>query len=109
MYFAIFNRNNLLFTRKIGDGYAMLSRPSDTEHTPFGDIFYRESPDLIFWGKHRNVISTIGGEESAWQSQKNGSGPIPIETDEGWLLIDHEVINTCNGFVYRIVCALGIY
>ena len=47
------NRNGVLFPRKINDKYAMLSRPSDTGHTPFGDIFYSESPDMCHWGRHR--------------------------------------------------------
>lgn len=104
--FLPYNRNGVLFPRKIGEHYAMLSRPSDTGHTPFGDIFYSESPDLTFWGKHRWVMGQITGDASAWQSKKIGPGPTPIETDEGWLLIYHGVINTCNGFVYRIGCAL---
>ncbi|AZS13466.1 glycoside hydrolase family 130 protein [Paenibacillus lutimineralis] len=104
--FLPYNRNGVLFPRKIGDNYAMLSRPSDTGHTPFGDIFYSASPDLTFWGKHRYVMGTINGDASAWQSKKIGPGPVPIETDKGWLLIYHGVINTCNGFVYRMGCAL---
>ena len=104
--FLPYNRNGVLFPRKIGGHYAMLSRPSDTGHTPFGDIFFSESPDLTFWGKHRYVMGTISGDSSAWQSKKIGPGPTPIETDEGWLLIYHGVINTCNGFVYRMGCAL---
>ncbi|AZK45217.1 glycoside hydrolase family 130 protein [Paenibacillus lentus] len=104
--FLPYNRNGVLFPRKIGDYYAMVSRPSDTGHTPFGDIFYSVSPDLTFWGKHRYVMGTVNGDESAWQSKKIGPGPVPIETDKGWLLIYHGVINTCNGFVYRIGCAL---
>lgn len=104
--FLPFNRNGVLFPRKINGKYAMLSRPSDNGHTPFGDIFYSESPDLHHWGYHRHVMSTIKGDESAWQSTKIGPGPIPIETDEGWLLIYHGVINTCNGFVYRMGTAL---
>jgi len=51
-------------------------------------------------------MSPIKGDESAWQTTKIGPGPIPIETEEGWLLIYHGVINTCNGFVYRVGCAL---
>ncbi len=51
-------------------------------------------------------MATIPGNDSAWQSTKIGPGPIPIETDEGWLLIYHGVITTCNGFVYRMGCAL---
>lgn len=104
--FLPYNRNGVLFPRKIGDNYAMLSRPSDTGHTPFGDIFYSESPDLTFWGKHRYVMGTVNGDASAWQSKKIGPGPVPIETDKGWLLIYHGVINTCNGFVYRMGIAL---
>jgi beta-1,4-mannooligosaccharide/beta-1,4-mannosyl-N-acetylglucosamine phosphorylase len=104
--FLPYNRNGVLFPRKIDGKYAMLSRPSDTGHTPFGDIFFSESPDLTYWGKHRYVMGTINSDASAWQSKKIGPGPVPIETDRGWLLIYHGVINTCNGFVYRMGVAL---
>lgn len=104
--FLPFNRNGVLFPRKINGKYAMVSRPSDNGHTPFGDIFFSESPDLTYWGKHRFVMGTVPGDTSAWQITKIGPGPTPIETDEGWLMIYHGVINTCNGFVYRMGCAL---
>lgn len=104
--FLPYNRNGVLFPRKINGKYAMLSRPSDTGHTPFGDIFYSESPDMIYWGRHRHVMSTVPGDESAWQSKKIGAGPIPIETTEGWLCIYHGVLNSCNGFVYSFGAAL---
>ena len=97
-----FNRNGVLFPRKINDKYAMLSRPSDNGHTPFGDIFYSESPDMTHWGRHRYVMGTADG----WQSTKIGAGPIPIETTEGWLLIYHGVLTSCNGFVYSMGAAL---
>lgn len=100
--FLPFNRNGVLFPRKIGGLYTMLSRPSDNGHTPFGDMYLSQSPDLEFWGRHRFVMGTAGG----WQSTKVGPGPAPIETDEGWLLIYHGVITTCNGFVYRMGSAL---
>lgn len=104
--FLPYNRNGVLFPRKINGNYMMLSRPSDTGHTPFGDIFCSQSPDLEYWGHHRHVMSTEKGDISAWQSTKIGPGSVPIETDEGWLLIYHGVINTCNGFVYRMGAAL---
>ena len=94
----------MLFPRKIGDNFAMLSRPSDTGHTPFGDIFYSESPDMTYWGKHRYVFGT--SKIAGWQAKKVGPGPTPIETDEGWLMIYHGVLNSCNGFVYRFGVAL---
>lgn len=104
--FLPFNRNGVLFPRKIGGMYMMMSRPSDNGHTPFGDIYVSQSRDLEFWGRHRYMMGTIKGNESAWQSTKVGPGPSPIETDEGWLLIYHGVITTCNGFVYRMGVAL---
>ncbi|XHR28233.1 MAG: glycoside hydrolase family 130 protein [Chthoniobacteraceae bacterium] len=98
-----YNRNGVLFPRQINGKYAMLSRPSDTGHTPFGDIFYSESPDLTYWGKHRHVMAKGPGW---WQDKKIGAGPSPIETSEGWLLFYHGVAETCNGFVYSTGAAL---
>jgi len=100
--FLPYNRNGVLFPKKINGNYAMLSRPSDTGHTPFGDIFYSESPDMIYWGKHRHIMSRSEG----WQSTKIGAGPIPIETTEGWLMIYHGVLTSCNGYVYSMGAAL---
>ena len=97
-----FNRNGVLFPRKIHGKFAMFSRPSDNGHTPFGTIFYSESPDMTHWGCHRWVMDPTQG----WQSTKVGAGPIPIETSEGWLLIYHGVLTSCNGFVYSMGAAL---
>lgn len=97
--FLPFNRNAVLFPRKVNGNFMMLSRPSDSGHTPFGDIFLSESPDLIYWGKHRHVM---GKGKEWWQSLKIGGGAAPIETNEGWLLFYHGVSGTCNGFVYSI-------
>ncbi len=100
--FLPYNRNGVLFPRRIGGSYAMLSRPSDTGHTRFGDIFYSESPDMVYWGHHRHVMAPRDG----WQSTKVGAGPTPIETSEGWLMIYHGVLTSCNGFVYSFGAAL---
>ena len=69
-----FNRNGVMFPRKINGKYAMLNRPSDNGHTPFGDIYYSESPDMTYWGRHRFVMGAMAG----WQSTKIGAGPIPM-------------------------------
>lgn len=100
--FLPYNRNGVLFPKKIKNKYAMLSRPSDKGHTPFGDIFYSESPDMEHWGYHRHVMEAKGG----WSWTKVGAGPIPIETTEGWLLIYHGVQTTCNGMIYSMGAAL---
>jgi beta-1,4-mannooligosaccharide/beta-1,4-mannosyl-N-acetylglucosamine phosphorylase len=96
------NRNGVFFPRKINGNYMMLSRPSDWGHTPFGDIFLSQSPDLEYWGRHRHVM----GRTAGWQSTKIGPGPVPIETTAGWLMLYHGVVTTCNGFVYSFGAAL---
>ena len=99
--FLPFNRNGVLFPRQINGKYAMFSRPSDNGHTPFGDIFYSESPDMHHWGCHRWVLGT-----DSWCYTKVGAGPTPIETSEGWLMIYHGVLTSCNGYVYSMSAAL---
>lgn len=97
--FLPFNRNGVLFPRKVNDKFLLLSRPSDSGHTPFGDIYLSESPDMEYWGHHRHVM---GKAPEWWENVKIGGGAAPIETSDGWLLIYHGVTNTCNGFVYSI-------
>lgn len=97
--FLPFNRNAVLFPRKIGGKFVLLSRPSDSGHTPFGDVFLSESPDLVYWGRHRHVM---GKSSEWWESVKIGGGAAPIETSEGWLMFYHGVTGTCNGYVYSI-------
>ncbi len=97
--FIPYNRNAVLFPRKVNDRYLMLSRPSDSSHTPFGDIFMSESPDMTYWGRHRHVMSR---GSKWWESVKIGGGASPIETSEGWLMFYHGVSSTCSGFVYSI-------
>lgn len=69
------------FLRKIDGMYAMLSCPSDTSHTSFGDIFYSVSSDIEFWGRHRHVMSTVPEYRLLWQSKKIGAGTASIETN----------------------------
>ena len=97
-----FNRNGVMFPRKINGEYVMMSRPSDNGHTPFGDMFLSHSPDMTYWGKHRHIMRPLNG----WESTKIGAGPIPIETDKGWLIFYHGVLTSCNGFVYSFGAAM---
>ena len=101
--FLPYNRNGVLFPRKINGNFAMISRPSDTGHTPFGDIFYSQSPNLTYWGKHRHVMSKGA---SSFESLKIGGGPVPVETKEGWLMIYHGVWRSCNGYIYNMAAAI---
>ncbi|MFQ7049959.1 MAG: glycosidase [Alistipes shahii] len=101
------NRNGVLFPRKINGRFAMLSRPSDNGSHGFRrHLLFGESPDMEFWGRHRHVMSPAAFEVSAWQCMKIGAGPVPIETSEGWLLLYHGVLRSCNGYVYAFGSAL---
>ena len=60
------------------------------------------STDMVHWGCHRHVMATKAG----WQCTKIGAGPIPIETTDGWLLIYHGLLTSCNGFVYSMGAAI---
>ena len=101
--FLTYNRNGVLFPRKINGKYAMLSRPTSPGSDNLGSIWYSESPDLEYWGHHHYVMSPTN---LGWQSMKMGPGPAPIETDEGWLLIYHGVKGSCAGLIYAMGCAI---
>ncbi|MBP5177321.1 MAG: glycoside hydrolase family 130 protein [Clostridia bacterium] len=101
--FLPFNRNGVLFPEKIDGKYVLLSRPSDSGHTKFGDIFLSKSKDLVYWGEHK-LLMRCGYEW--WQSLKIGAGSAPIKTDEGWLLFYHGANMTCSGYVYSMGAAL---
>ena len=57
--FLPFNRNGVLFPRKINGKYVMFSRPSDSGHTPFGDMYLSQSPDMKYL-KNGTMYSIIG-------------------------------------------------
>lgn len=78
--FLPFNRNGVLFPRRVNGKFLLLSRPSDSGHTPFGDVFLSESADMEYWGHHRHVM---GKSDRWWENVKIGGGAAPIETSEG--------------------------
>ena len=80
--FLPYNRNGVLFPRKIGGRYAMLSRPSDKGHTPFGDIYYSESPDLEFWGRHRLVMRRSSATRPG-SARRSAQAPCPSRRRRG--------------------------
>jgi len=61
---------------------------------------------MKYWGEHRCVMKVSNFTDSAWQCTKIGAGPVPVRTNEGWLMFYHGVINTCNGFSYSMGAAL---
>lgn len=95
--FLLYNRNGVFFLRKINGKYVMFFCLLDMGYIVFGDIFYSESFDMIYWGCYRYVM-LVG--YILWQLFKIGVGFILIEISEGWLLIYYGVFFLCNGYVY---------
>ena len=81
----------------------MLSRPSDNGHTPFGDIFCSESPDLVHWGRHRHVMGT---RPWSWSRRRSAPARSRSRPPRARWLIYHGDLTSCNGFVYSMGAAL---
>lgn len=85
------NRNVVLFPEKIDGRYLRLERPFpiySRDRVDQFDIWFSESPDLIYWGKSDLLLPL---EKVAYANEKLGAGPPPIKTSEGWLQIFHAV------------------
>ena len=96
-----YNKDAALFPRKIGGRYLLLHRPTAG---PLENVWLSESEDLRHWGNPVCVLRE--DQQPGWDSGKVGTGPTPIETPEGWLLIFHGVELEEKGWLYRVGLAL---
>lgn len=76
------NKDHVLFPRKINGMYAAL-------HRRHPRVWLAYSPDLIHW--EESQMKPIYGPrpESNWDSLSVGNNGVPIETDSGWLILNH--------------------
>lgn len=95
------NKDAAVFPRKINGKYWMLHRPAagSIEH-----IWLTECNDLIHWGHPWMVINERGGPW--WDGHRVGANNVPIETNEGWLILYHGVKQFPAGPKYRTGAAL---
>jgi predicted GH43/DUF377 family glycosyl hydrolase len=95
------NKDACVFPRKINGEWVMLHRPvaGDAEH-----MWLAYSPDLSHWGRHRYVLLEASGPR--WDAARIGAGTVPIETDDGWLIIFHGVKYLAGSPIYRAGAAL---
>lgn len=98
------DKNAALFSRRIGDQWVLLHRPAAVRTRPKAEIWLSRSRDLEAWRKPELVLRTRDG--AWWDSLRIGTGPPPLETDDGWLLIYHGVRGTVGGALYRVGLAL---
>ena len=92
-----------LFPEKINDKYLFLHRPNGWVGQKFGvakpSIWLGEGRALTSFEKHTILLQP----KYEWEDSKIGSGPPPIKTKKGWLLIYHGVD---KNLVYRVGAAL---
>ncbi len=87
--FSALNRNGVLFPAQDQPGkFAMLSRPSDTGHTPSGIFSTAKAPTEIL-----GAPPFCDGSHLRLAGDQSGRRTDPLETSEGWLLIYHGVLH----------------
>lgn len=82
------NRNMVLFPEKVGGKFARLERPMPvySRGRDRFDIWYGDSPDLLYWGNHHLVDAV---ENYPFANDKIGPAAPPIKTRRGWLTTVH--------------------
>ena len=86
------DKDAVLFPRKFGGKYAMLHRlEPDIQIVYFDDFADLGSKD--FWADYLSNMEghVVMRRRYWWEDEKIGAGAVPIQTDEGWLLIYHGV------------------
>ena len=103
-------RNCVLHPEFVGGKYAFYTRPMT-------DFAATGSGDGIGWGLCEDIENAVIGPEQiidprfyhSIKEGKNGLGPAPIKTKEGWLHLAHGVRNTAAGMryvLYLFLCDL---
>jgi predicted GH43/DUF377 family glycosyl hydrolase len=90
-----FNKDHMLFPRKIRGRYAALHRREP-------DVWIAYSDDLHTW-REIDMAKLYGARpENDWDCFKVGSNGVPIETEHGWLCLYHGVDAPYPECTYRI-------
>lgn len=101
-------RNVVLHPEFIDGQYAFYTRPQD-------DFIQAGSGGGIGWGLSKSMNPAVVDNEQIIDERiyhtikevKNGQGPAPVKTAEGWLHIAHGVRNTAAGLRYVIYAFLS--
>ena len=102
LIFSPSNKDTALFPRKLDGRWMALHRPD--AGGGIENIWIASSKDLIYWGEPHCVLEETQGP--AWDAKTVGTGPPPIETDRGWLLLYHGVKMYGGRRIYRVGAAL---
>jgi predicted GH43/DUF377 family glycosyl hydrolase len=102
LIFSPNNKDAALFPNMFRGRWAVLHRPDAGGGVE--SIWSAYSPDLVHWGQPHLVLPE--GRGPAWDAVKVGTGPPPILTKYGWLLIYHGVKAYGGQLVYRVGAAM---
>ena len=86
------DKDAVIFPELVNGRMAMLHRVvPDIQIVYFDDVEQLVNPREDFWNEYRASLEefTVMRPKYEWESAKIGSGPPPIRTEEGWLLIYH--------------------
>jgi 4-O-beta-D-mannosyl-D-glucose phosphorylase len=100
-------RNCVLHAEFVDGQYAFYTRPQDS-------FIEAGRGGGIGWGLAANMEHAVIADETIMDSReyhtitevKNGLGPAPIKTKQGWLHLAHGVRNTAAGLRYVLYCFL---
>jgi predicted GH43/DUF377 family glycosyl hydrolase len=103
---VMFDKDAVLFPKKINGKYAMLHRLDPAIQIIYFDDF-SDLKKKSFWRKHiKNIeANTIMKPKFRWEAKKIGAGTI-LETKKGWLLFYHGVRGKPKKSIYTAGIAL---
>ena len=89
---AVRDKDAALFPSRIGGRIAMLHRIApDVQIVWFDDEDHLLAPGDAFWQRHLASLDdhVVLRPERPWEGKKVGTGPPPVETPDGWLVVYH--------------------
>jgi len=82
------DKDVVMFPEMINNMYVAFDRPEGNFQFSLPHMWVSYSENLEFWGEPKSVAISKEGE---WDYSRNGAGPPPIKTKDGWLLLYHVV------------------
>jgi len=102
----LWEKDAMLFPKKINGKYALIHRILPGIQICYFDNFSQLTPD--FWRKYLQNLGdhVIIDPKFEFENGYIGGGCVPIETDQGWLIIYHSAQETIEGRIYHAAAAL---
>lgn len=102
----IFDKDALLFPKKINNQFALIHRIRPDIQI----IYFKDFKDLTddYWRAYLKELKKyiILEPKFKFENRYIGGGCPPIETEDGWLMIYHAVEDTSSGKIYHAAAAL---